>query len=518
MACAIAIVALLLAQDLRGTAAIAGVVRDAQSKIGIRRAVVTLELGGAQEATATAVTDEEGRFEFRDLPAGDYRVHATTELAMQAPYREFDPRLARHVTLADGESRGGVVLEIARPGVLSGVVTQDDGEPAIHAVVQLLRVDDPSKRASAGTHQEINTNDRGEYRFFGVLPGTYLIKATPPQQFRLPTAAALRSAYFPGATTEDAARVIEVRSGDEVTGLDMRLIAATPPKVIVALDLPAGVSAASGMVMVSVSWDSGSSSHSGPAAPEIDLGKMIPDLRPGEYSLGVLMMAGGAGGAQRIRIREGGDQRVTMRLGAPFDVPCRLVGEGRAATSDFRISVSQLPRYQHSTIPWRPGAPCKIEGVFPGPFQIAIYPLQPDFYLKTVRLGDTSYLAERGWPLPIELSGPPDAPLEIAIAEAAHITGTVERENGAVAPATIIAVEEGKGAKRSIQAVDAAGKFDLKGLSPGNYRVFAIEKIDAPSWEELKPFLDRAVLVKAVPGGRHEIRLRRIPAEPETTP
>jgi hypothetical protein len=87
--------------------------------------------------------------------------------------------------------------------------------------------------------------------------------------------------------------------------------------------------------------------------------------------------------------------------------------------------------------------------------------------------------------------------LEITVSSrGARVQGSVTDTDGLPAPG-VWAVAVPDGARRSIlrlfnsQTTDQYGKFDLHGLAPGEYRIFAWDGIENNAWEDedfLKPF------------------------------
>jgi hypothetical protein len=117
----------------------------------------------------TGSTNDEGIFDARGLSTGNYAVQIS-----KTGFRALRP--AAILNLKAGESRdvGSYVLQ--RGGAIAGRVIDGFGDPAVNARVSASRIvyTPPGTRSlrMAGTG---TTNDLGEYRIFGLEPGTYFV-------------------------------------------------------------------------------------------------------------------------------------------------------------------------------------------------------------------------------------------------------------------------------------------------------------------------------------------------------
>jgi hypothetical protein len=166
----------------------------------------------------TAITDVDGNFSVNGLDRGLYTIFANTPAYTTAP---ADPNIpTTYYRIGDS-----VRLELVRGGVITGTVTNALGEPVVAVRVRATIVRDAKgeapKMPSFGLEQA--TDDRGIYRMYGLIPGTYVVSAggfgvTQPFQFNpygsdVPT-------YAPSSTRDTAAEV-SVRSGEE-SNVDIR--------------------------------------------------------------------------------------------------------------------------------------------------------------------------------------------------------------------------------------------------------------------------------------------------------
>ena len=166
----------------------------------------------------TTTTDAEGNFRVNNLERGLYIITATAAAHVSPTPDPGNPPAYYRI----GDS---VNLRLVRGGVITGTVMNSTGEPVVAVRVRATMVRDANGRPPAapfGFGQQ-QTDDRGVYRLFGLLPGTYLVSAGGlgmsqafnfnPYDFDTPT-------YAPSSTRDNAAEV-SVTSGEE-TNVDIR--------------------------------------------------------------------------------------------------------------------------------------------------------------------------------------------------------------------------------------------------------------------------------------------------------
>ena len=193
-----------VAADTTGT--ISGqVVNDSgQPLAGASLFVRALNSAGVPRNTTT---DADGNFLLSGLEPAIYTITAT------APAYASDSTNTTYYRIGDS-----VRLELIRGGVITGTVTNSAGEPVIGVRVRAMRVRDengkPFRTPSFGSREQ-TTDDRGVYRIYGLLPGTYLVNAGGggypaifnPFDNDVPT-------YAPSSTRDNASE-ISVKSGEE---------------------------------------------------------------------------------------------------------------------------------------------------------------------------------------------------------------------------------------------------------------------------------------------------------------
>ena len=180
----------------------------------------------AQSLTGTPSTkptraDAEGRFAFDDLTPGSYILIATApgyidqSMALGAP-----GEWPRHLIGSN------VKINMIRGGVITGLVTNAKGEPLVgvpvRATLQNVTASSMLGFISGGGMSE--TDDRGTYRIYGLMPGQYIVNAGGSGRFGQFAATGFDNdvpTYYP-SSTRDTAVPVSVRSGDETTGIDIK--------------------------------------------------------------------------------------------------------------------------------------------------------------------------------------------------------------------------------------------------------------------------------------------------------
>ena len=158
-----------------------------------------------------ATVDTNGEFKIDGLEAGIYRLWASSPgyVQQQGP---TDSQSYYHV----GDS---VTLRLVKGGVITGTVTGPKG-PVVAVGVYAIRVRDEADKPLTAPQgfPERSTDDRGVYRFYGLLPGGYLISAAKPRIGLIAPTAYDNDAptYFP-SSTRDTASEVSVREGEEIT-------------------------------------------------------------------------------------------------------------------------------------------------------------------------------------------------------------------------------------------------------------------------------------------------------------
>jgi hypothetical protein len=122
----------------------------------------------------SVITTSDGYFFFRELNGGRFAIAATAMGFLPGGYLQNKPNSAVHfIDLGENEQRGDVQIKLWKYGAISGTVLDEAGEPAVGATVRLMQRGATYGRLLSSGRTEL-TDDRGSYRFGGLVPGDYI--------------------------------------------------------------------------------------------------------------------------------------------------------------------------------------------------------------------------------------------------------------------------------------------------------------------------------------------------------
>jgi hypothetical protein len=180
-------------------------------------ATISIRPAGIVSSGRSATSNLEGNFQVSGLDNALYYVTAISPAYVIAPLDLDSPMPTYRV----GDA---VRLELIRGGVITGNVTNPNGDPVLGVRVRAFMVRDANGKPTRGrvfSFSERSTDDRGIYRIYGLAPGSYLVQAgggaiqggLNATDFDAPT-------YAP-SSTRDTATEIQVHAGEETT-VDIR--------------------------------------------------------------------------------------------------------------------------------------------------------------------------------------------------------------------------------------------------------------------------------------------------------
>ncbi|MBO0857554.1 MAG: carboxypeptidase regulatory-like domain-containing protein [Chloracidobacterium sp.] len=169
-------------------------------------------------------TDNDGRYRVTGLTEGNYVVRALSK-AYVFSKDPFGVEAFKSVTLDDGESRDDIDIALVRGGVITGRVADAEGRPVIGTEARLFSADEKGRPKSDFDPYNLSmfqTDDRGNYRIYGLTAGRYILGVGGALTSDL-AGRKFHTTFYPDATDRSQAKIIEVKEGAELTDIDIRL-------------------------------------------------------------------------------------------------------------------------------------------------------------------------------------------------------------------------------------------------------------------------------------------------------
>jgi Carboxypeptidase regulatory-like domain len=407
---------------------------DGQPLSNVR--VFASRAGVAPGFATGAVSDDEGKFALRNLASGAYLVNAFAPNYLLEPDPLDQPSGRVYHRVGDSLS-----LRMIKGGVITGTVTDANGEPVIGLFVDAMRVRGADGRAlregsSGRLSQPRQTDDRGVYRIYGLRAGTYIVRAGGKGSFGPATPYDLNAPTYYPATTREAATGVQVQAGQEMSGIDIRYRGEAGHTLsgTVSGALPPNF-AASGGITVALK-------HVSAAAPELLLplqpdnsGFAFDGIADGDYDLLARPNSprdefAAASPPRRVRLRGTDINGITLTLSPLASVSGQLLFDPPAASGgkitcppapapraeEFVIALTRLDETRaaeqssnfftaaNETAPDDKGG-FHSRALWGGRYQLLVRPPAADFYVRAVTLANT----------PTQIAtAPPNAPAKLA--------------------------------------------------------------------------------------------------------
>ncbi|HEY7184167.1 MAG TPA: carboxypeptidase-like regulatory domain-containing protein [Blastocatellia bacterium] len=216
--------------NVAGSGAVTGVVKigDAPA-IGITLTLLPDRMGPmAQQPDSAnrAVTDEKGEYRFTNVAGGRYRVTPLAEAFVITSGATLGAGTSGvSVTVSEGQTASNIDLTLARGGVITGRVTDDEGRPVIAERISLAMVDanGQPQQFNGGTRFGNETDDRGVYRIYGLPEGRYLVGAGGGDRPGASRRIRYPLTYYPDVVEQEQAKPVDVKTDFSAEGIDIHL-------------------------------------------------------------------------------------------------------------------------------------------------------------------------------------------------------------------------------------------------------------------------------------------------------
>ncbi|MGB8012146.1 MAG: carboxypeptidase regulatory-like domain-containing protein [Terriglobales bacterium] len=502
----------------------------------------------------TASTDADGHFLVQNVAPGRYRLflERTGFVGINERGRKSDTNV---FTVQSGRDVEGLLFRMLPTAVISGRVTDEDGDPmaGVGVFAQKKKPGKAGRESAAGA----TTNDQGEYRLHGLFPGQYWIVAMPPPDFRdyeqshkKPAAATADGSpseaqpetrylttYYPNVYDALQASTVTLRAGDEMP-VNFTL---APARTYRVHGIVVGVTPSQKptVELFSKAGDSyrGNATEIGP-----DGQFEIRGVGPGSYF--VRASAGTESQAltarQEISVVAADIEGVKLVPQPSFTISGHLrIENARGDLAQYAVNLRQaeLPEDSGFFISqdlFGANAPVSQSGNFewknvnPGRYIVQVFggDAQNSFFLKSITL--------RGQDITTGFTASGPATLDLVLsAKGGTIEGlVVGTEKGETekdvddahpaANATVVAVPEEKYRKLPDRfltgSTDQHGYFTIRGAAPGSYTLYAWQDLEDGIWRDpgfLKSQEANGRALKVEEGSDQKVELKLSAADEE---
>jgi len=447
-----------------------------------------------------ATSDSDGRFMIKDVPAGRYRFLATRTGYVDQPYQSTADDTGAVLALQAGQEVKDVLFRMTLAAVFTGRVNDEDGEPmALIQVVALRRPTDEEvedRKDSPSRGQELRpagmaqTDDRGQYRIFGLKAGEYYIKAVdqyePMFSIALSSEFEMREAlgtqyapvYYPGVTQIGQAEPLPASPGEEAH-VDLVL------RRIKTIQISGSIIGADGKPAT----DAYVYLEELPAAEygvfqgiEVDAkGEFeVKGVAPGSYVLHAQQHSSEEANyhaSQKIEVGSDNIDSITLALGRRVNFSGRVNVSGAGTVQFERLSINLSSHDSETSGSW---ARFKKDGTFQlldvpdGTFSFSINGLEESWYVKSVRLGTDDVLATG-----LEVAkGESGGTIQVVVSNTgAELTGSVIQDDKPMIGARVRIIPDPETPYNRFRSrtanTDQGGRFSFIGIAPGQYRLNA---------------------------------------------
>jgi 5-hydroxyisourate hydrolase-like protein (transthyretin family) len=468
---------------------------------------------------------------FTDLEPGAYRIVAGRNGFVRMNYGErFAGGPGTIVTVPAGQTLKDITFRMQQTATVSGRIRDASGEPAAGLSVSLVK---PVYNPNGRTFQTVGsgrTDDRGEYRLFWISPGRYYLAVSSNR-----SSLALLSidgiligggaspneiantgqptVFYPGVVDPTRALTLEVGSGRELPGVDIVLpqqpvyrvrgrvvdVNGQPPRTVNIFVIPRDTAFATlGTTSVNSNYN--------PVTGTFDLRDVVPGnywlrAQASESSVTATIPANMVGRTVSDALTSISGTRmaaqVSLDVSRDTEDVVLSMSAGLSIPGVLRVEGTPLPATPSPRVALRPSAPnglgigtqlvnadgtFTLLNIFSGEYRFLMLNVPPDYYIKEARIEQTDVL-NQPWVIGDSVRGTVEMVLSSA---GGQIEGTVldAKSQPASAILTVLIPDQDRTRTELIKTAqsDQNGKFTFRGITPGSYKIFAWEGIDANSY------------------------------------
>lgn len=456
-------------------------------------------------ASYGASTDASGHYVVESLDPGKYDLSVSRNGYVTTSYgSEGKRRASTLITLSAGQHMTKVDVKMPSQAVVTGRVVDEDNEPMVNVTVQLMARGYQNGKRTLVSSEQSATNDKGEYRIFGVGPGRYWAMAHTGNLMMIGLETEVRSAkggqtsypatYYPGVLTLAEAAQVQITAGAEINGVDFHLTKVT------SFTISGKILNASGPRQTMVQL----MPRDADGAPSWDRMKMamvdsegkfaFHGVQPGIYDLSANIFSQDNRKSTHAEVPvSDGDVDVPLTFGENPDLKGTIRFEDESETTKTSFNLFLQP---DGAVMGGASAETKEDGTFTlksvaaDRFRLNLYPMPEGHYIKSVQLG-TAELDDTKIDL---TNGIPGEIVVTLSAKGATVSGSIQDDKQApVTSGTVVLVPDDRKLQSRYETAtpDQNGQFTIKNVHPGSYKLFAFDNADFGAWLDadwLRPY------------------------------
>jgi len=450
-------------------------------------------------------SDVDGRFTIKGVPPGRYRFFASHSGFVDQHYKAGNNDTEPPFSLHPAEKVSDVLFRLIAAAVITGRITDEDGDGMQRVQVVALRrpteeetLDDEDfprpQKVQLDWVASAESDDRGQYRIFGLKPGEYYIRAedSSEAQGRIVVdesfwvnqslGSEYASLYYPGVAQVSEAQVVPIRAGEEAQAD----VAMHRVKTVEITGHVIGANGPSTHAFVSLMPIDSSDININRHDITDEKGSFrLKNISEGSYYVTVSHREERSGGVyesrarQKIEVAGNKTESLTLTLGTGVTIEGKVKLDGASSVALDQIHLILTP-VDEDALPGGFATP-KQDGTFEmmsvpdGNYTLSyVWGLEQHAYVRSIRVGSDDVL-EKG--MQVE-SGSSSGKLDVVISSGgAQLEGSVSDDDGPVIGARVrlgpdpLTPYNHLRIQRTI--TDQLGHFSIANIAPGKYTLTA---------------------------------------------
>ena len=466
---------------------LSGTVVNAATGAPVSRALV--QLGG--DSQTVALTNADGQFEFRGLPASQTNVMAQKPGFFSEQQADVDNGWTMPLMIEVGPDTAPIVVKLVPESVIEGKITSN-GQPAENVPVKVISPQIVEGHKEWIEHAGATTNDEGEFRIANLLAGQYFLEVGPEW---LPGGAGVgkgheagyEKTFYPSVPGGDAATPLVVGTGQRA---EVELSLKLEPWYRIKGTVRTGEGISNWNTQLLDAWGD----REGATQNNVETGEFETRAAAGNYTLRAMGWGStGPVGSASVPITVNSDiSGVYVAMGAELTIPVRIKkeesgkhpatnGSSRTARQQQGASAIQMS-FRHDGFfeggvptlrPDQSGKPetLAVRDLRPGTFWVEIHKEDP-WYVQSAQCGNVDLLRES---LTIG-TGAPCSEIDVVLRDdgaTLQVSGSWE---GEPKQAMAVLLPERAPQQATIAPVTNGNEVEFRDIAPGEYSVLLVDR------------------------------------------